>query len=655
MPKRTDDRFRPRLAPPRAGGRGEPQRFVSRVMREASKAGRSIGNRVPRASGRVGVKRGRGYVAAKFAGDSLGPRSRRVIVKMRMPLLKGAGFQSTRDHFAYVARDEVDHDGGPGQLYGATTDDVDRRAFAERSANDRHQFRFMISPEDAAQIGDLKTFTREFMAQMERDLGTRLDWVAGDHWNTDNPHTHVVLRGKDETGADLVISRDYIVHAMRQRACGLATEWLGRRTELEIRQSLQREVNQERWTSLDRALKTQEQDGIVELRRAPADAYGRFYRAQLTGRLDQLSDMGLAHKVGPNSWRLEPRAEHVLRAMGERGDIIRTMQRAMGDAKREYSIIEPGSVPTPVVGRIAAKGVDHELHERGHLIIDGIDGRTHYAALSPSARLADYSVGAIVQVRSGAEPRPADRTVASLAKDGIYRTAKHLEVARFSGGPGRDPTAFVEAHVRRLEALRRAGIVERISDGVWKIPASLSEKGQAYDAMRVKGPVVEIQSHLPIEKQTRAIGATWLDRQLVTGAQSVSAVGFGVDVRAALAARASFLLESGFAVQHKQRVVVMRNLLATLRSREVELTAKVLEVETGHMHRSVNNGVSVSGIYKRSLMLVSGRYAMIEDGLGFALVPWRPVIEQRIGQAMTAVVNGDYVSWSFGRTRKVSL
>jgi len=89
---------------------------------------------------------------------------------------------------------------------------------------------------------------------MEADLGTHLEWVAVDHWDTANPHTHVVLRGVDDVGRDLVIDREYLSHGMRRRACELASEWLGPRTEMELRQALQRDVKQERWTNLDRQL-----------------------------------------------------------------------------------------------------------------------------------------------------------------------------------------------------------------------------------------------------------------------------------------------------------------------------------------------------------------------------------------------------------------
>ena len=101
--------------------------------------------------------------------------------------------------------------------------------------DDRHHFRFIISPEDAAELGDLRTFTRELMTDVARDLGTKLDLIAVDHWNTDNPHIHVLIRGRAEDGQDLVISRDYISRGFRDRAAERVTLELGPRSEREIR------------------------------------------------------------------------------------------------------------------------------------------------------------------------------------------------------------------------------------------------------------------------------------------------------------------------------------------------------------------------------------------------------------------------------------
>jgi len=99
-------------------------------------------------------------------------------------------------------------------MFDAVSDDADLRAFAERTSDDRHHFRFMVSPEDASEMEDLRTFTRDLVKQMERDLGTQLDWVALDRWNTDYPHTHLIVRGADERGGTLVMHRDYISHGI---------------------------------------------------------------------------------------------------------------------------------------------------------------------------------------------------------------------------------------------------------------------------------------------------------------------------------------------------------------------------------------------------------------------------------------------------------
>jgi type IV secretory pathway VirD2 relaxase len=654
-----DDRFRPKVGTPKARGRAPKSRFVGRVLKATSKAGRtignSLGNTVNASRSRTGAKFGRGHVAARLAGRSLGPRARRVVTKTRLANLRTASPRSTQKHLRYIERDGVTRDGGRGQLYGAHTDRADAEEFAARGKDDRHQFRVIVSPEDANDLEDLKSFTREFMGQMERDLGTKLEWVAVDHWDTDDPHTHVVIRGKDEHGRDLIIAPDYIAHGMRHRAAELATEWLGPRTELEIRETLSREVTQERWTSLDRTLQEQSRDGEVSLRYDPPDAAGRFRRGLLIGRLDCLADMGLASKTAPGVYRLDPDLESTLRQMGERGDIIRTMQRAFTDTHREHAIFDESDLKARVVGRIAGKGLADELSDRGYLIVDGVDGRAHYVALPTRAELADFPIGGIVEVRGGVEVRAADRRIDQMAENGIYRTERHLNAAREQHREGRDPQTFVESHVRRLEALRRAGIVHRIEEGVWRVPADLIERGTAYDSRRAAGARIELRSPLTLHQQTRAIGATWLDRQLIIGSEVLASSGFGADVRAALAQRADFLIDQGLAKRQGHRALLAQNLLATLREREIESTARSIETETGLSYRPVIDGQKVSGTYRRSITLASGRFAMLDDATGFSLVPWRPVIEKRLGQSMSAIVRDDFVSWEIGRQRGLSI
>ena len=497
------------------------------------------------------------------------------------------------------------------------------------------------------------------MARMEADLGTRLDWIAVDHHDTGNPHTHVVLKGVDDQGADLVIARDYISHGFRLRASELATDLLGPQTELEMRERMTAEVAQERWTGLDRKLAELAQaDGRIALGSLSGVADERFRRGLLVGRLQTLEALGLAGKESGEAWVIAPRAEQALRAMGERGDIIRSMQRALGGADRPLDIhTGPSSSTASIIGRVAGKGLADELHDRSYLVVDGVDGRAHYVELPAGAALAEYPKGAIVEVRAGAnEPRPADRVIAALAQaNGLYRTDEHLAEAERMAKPGDNPRGFVEAHVRRLEALRRAGVVERVEAGVWRVPPDFLDRAAEHGTAKDSGLSITVRSHLGLEEQVRATGSTWLDRNLVGREPPQAASGFGAEVRSALAARQEVLIEAGLATRRGQRVILANNLLSTLRDREVSKAAEAVTAETGLEYRAVKDGESVIGIYRRSVQLASGRFAMVGDGFGFSLVPWKPVIEPSLGQSVAGVVRGASVSWDRSRQRGIGI
>ena len=145
-------------------------------------------------------------------------------------------------------------DGEKGRAYSAIENEADGRAFIERGREDRHQFRFIVAPEDSVEMSDLRGFTRDLMRQMETDLGTKLDWVAVDHHNTGHPHTHVIVRGVLDDGRILNIAGDYIAYGVRHRASELVTLELGPQTELDVARKLATEVDAERLTRLDRML-----------------------------------------------------------------------------------------------------------------------------------------------------------------------------------------------------------------------------------------------------------------------------------------------------------------------------------------------------------------------------------------------------------------
>jgi type IV secretory pathway VirD2 relaxase len=560
-------------------GAKRPKSFVGEVMRAAKRAGH-VGESFGR--GKAGASRsrfGRGRRAALSL--SLHSTSRRVVTKARVVRHRGARFHSAPlpKHVAYLKREGVTRDGADARMFDANSEVADERAFAGRCEGDRHHFRFIISPEDAAELESLRGFTRELMADVERDLGTKLDWVGVDHWNTDNPHVHLLIRGRSDDGQDLVISRDYISRGFRDRAAERVTVELGPRSEQDIRSSLEKEVEAERWTSLDRALRNVADDcaGVADLRPGASDEDPELRRLML-GRAAKLERLGLAEQIGPARWTLKPGAEQTLRDLSIRGDIIKTMHRAVAHAGRDPDVsgfaLHGDDPAAPVLGRLVARGLHDELKGSAYAIIEGVDGRTHHLRFSDVELTGDATPGAIVEARS-------------------YEDAN-----------GR----------KRLSLATR--------------------------------------SDLAIEAQVAAPGATWIDRQLLAREPANSGGGFGAEVREAMDRRVDHLIEEGFARRQGQRIVFARDLLNTLKQRELSEESSKITAQTGLPYRPSAEGEHVSGVYRQRVTLASGRFAMIDDGLGFQLVPWRPALERQLGQEVSGVVSpGGAVDWSFGRKR----
>jgi type IV secretory pathway VirD2 relaxase len=567
MSDRTEGRFEPRLAAPR--GRGSKQSsFVARVLTAAYQSGSMTGRSSPARRSRPGPRFGRGRVAARVAGASFRLTSRRVTVKVRHVRIRG-NVRTAATHFRYLERSGVGIDGEPGRAYGRDADAVDVAEFVEAGRDDRHQFRMIVSAEEGAEVEDLKTFTRTLMSQVEKDLATRLEWVAVDHWDTGHPHTHIVVRGKDQTGQDLVIDREYLTRGLRMRASEVATEWLGPRTHREIAADWNRQVGAERWTGIDAFLVGDAVNGTVELSKlADLDAPAR---ARCQGRLQALERMGLAEKVSPDRWQLSPELRSTLRGMGERNDIIRTLRRACVRSP-EFQIFDPTQHSQAIVGRIVGKGLHDELEDRAYLLIEAMDGATHYVPMAPDARLAELPADSIVRVQP-VSLRIVDQNIAAASHRGLYRTDAHLQQLRSQGNAEKDPAEFVQSHVRRLEALRRAGMVERLEEGLWRVPDDLPERGLRYDRERSGGAEIRIVSADSIERQRQAIGATWLDQQLIANAQPPSSE-FGREVASALRDREQRLIDQGLARRRGSTVVLSRNLLGRLQDRDGRLRAE---------------------------------------------------------------------------------
>ena len=575
---RRDSEFHIRPGHIRSKSAQRVRPFIHQALAAAQKAGATV-RRGHLSTGRSGF--GRGRQASHVANRLLTSRSRLAVVKARVVRHRGRA-APLQAHLRYLRREGVTRDGDKAALFGPDRDGVDSKDFAERCSDDRHHFRFIVSPEDAVRMEDLQRFTRDLMKQAEVDLETSLDWVAVTHWNTEHPHVHVIVRGITDLGEDLVISRDYIKEGLRARAQGLITEELGPRTDFDIHQTLHRQVEAERFTQLDRQLMSDaRQDGFVDL--APdSSRLPDEFQALKAGRMRKLESLGLADQFAPGQWVISERTEPVLRELGERGDIIKRIHQGLAETAlaraSDAFVLDSANPAEALTGRLLARGLDDELKGTAYVVVDGTDGRTHHLRVPSLEQSGDCPPGVIV----------------TLTTD-----------------------------TRRDEPVVR----------------------------------IRIESDLDLQAQVTANGATWLDRQLVKAeAPVMTDSGFGMEVRDAMARRSAILVEMNLASRDGDAWRPARGLIDTLRQRELDQVSATLHKAGGRPVSMPQDGGHVAGIYRRRLDLASGRFAVLDDGVGFQLVPWSPKIEHHIGEAISGQMRSQTaVAWDIGRSKSMGI
>lgn len=667
-----DDEFTPKLGKPRArGGRLTAGRRYLNHVRKATNLARGSGPQVSKSGrsssfdgSRIGRGSGVGRVLSTRAGAE-GYRQRRVIVKARIVKLAGKGMGVALAHMRYIQRDGVTREGLPGELYSAQSEKADGREFMERADGDRHQFRFIVSPEDGQQYDDLRDVTRRLMAKMKQDLDTKLDWVAVDHYNTGHPHTHIIVRGRDDQGKDLIIAKEYITSGIRERAIEIVSLDLGPRLDSEIDASLKAEMTQDRFTSLDaNLLRSRDENGIVRA----VDPDG-FRQSLMAGRLQKLEALGLAEKTGTASWQLADDIEPTLRRMGERGDIIKTMahdlkRSGLGHALSEAVIHEHDSgkadasqKPDLITGQVIKRGFSDELNDRYYIIVDATDGRLHYVEIGTGEATEPLPTKAIVRLEHKVPAvTRADQTIADVAaaNGGHYDIDAHLKHDRTAS------QSYAETHVRRLEAIRRAtGAVDRAPQGTFHVGQDYLKAALDYERrLATAAPVkIEVLSSVPLEQLASRNAVTWLDRELKSSEPTPCVeAGFGASVSKALCEREQWLIKEGLATSAGDGTVnYAPNLTATLAQRDVRAAGGQLSKELGLNFVEPRNGEMIEGTVRRSIDLTSGKYALIEKSREFALVPWRDVLRRQIGKEVSGIVREGDINWSRGRNRGLEI
>lgn len=302
----------------------------------------------------------------------------RVVVKALVSKHSGHGTArggALLAHVAYLGRSGAGADGSSAAFFDQARDEVHGASVAANWAADRHHFRFIISPEHGERIQDLRAFTREVLHRVLRDLGQpELEWLATCHFDTDQPHAHVLLRGRKANGRDLVIPRDYIAYGFRARAQEVAQELLGDLSRANAERRIWRETQADRFTGFDRRLLlAADQDRLVDDGVGVNDAWSALTR----GRLRHLEALGLSERVG-RRYRLKPELETSLRALHLRQDIIRTLHQRQLRSGQE--VIELG--PAGVRGRVIERGHHDELGGASWVVVRDGRGVEHYARLA---------------------------------------------------------------------------------------------------------------------------------------------------------------------------------------------------------------------------------------------------------------------------------
>jgi type IV secretory pathway VirD2 relaxase len=533
--------------------------------------------------------------------------ARRVVIQAHVQRMTAHGAKAAALHLAYIERDGAGKDGSPAVLYGPDGP-LPRARFEQPRIGETHQFRFMVSPEDGSAL-DLEKYVRELMQRVERELGRSLEWAAVNHWDTVHPHAHVVVRGVDLHGRRVLMSRQYISHGMRESAQELANEFLGPRLESEIQRTREKEVIQERLTSLDRELDRCATDHQVDAEAVRRRARDEQEAGHLLARLGHLERLGVAERMSPAAWKLAPNWQKDLRELGERGDIVKQLHRAMrgGDPARFYAVRPGQGLPDgrggveegAMVGRVAAKGLEDESKGVWYAVLETPTGGAYHVRLS--AREAEVTrTGDLVTfgTKRDAAIRPVDRHIVEVAaRDGVYAMA--------DGGGRQGEARSAGARLRELE---RLGLVTARSPDVWNVPADLLERLEARHREQPPRFHLAVQPRLSLDAQVGHRGPVWLDS---VDRLTLARQGFGAEVVVALERRQRALDALGIRADEPHR-------LAKLRELEERAVGEGIERETGWTWVQP----SPSGFRGRVHPIPQGHvpYLAVSDGQRFVLV-----------------------------------
>lgn len=589
--------------------------------------------------------------------------NRRVVVRARVVVMNAYGKTAARMHLNYLNREGTDQDQdidseerGRASFFDAEKFDIDKNDIQAVKENEPHQFRFIVSPEDAEQL-DLTDYTRKFMAQVEGDLGRDLDWKAVNHYNTDNPHTHIVVSGLDQKNNEVFIDKEYISNGMRGRAVEIATSELGQRQEHDITRAINKEIKEQKLTGLDRQIIKASSGQVVHIEPYADSPMQRINRSRKMGRLAELEKMGLVEKLSPNSWRLPETLTDNLKNLQHyksAQDRLKAVDEKLLNPSRRHVIHDHDDVHK-LSGVVMDKGYADELYDRGYLVVAEASGSLHHYHVPSVNSLEKITVGSTVDisVERDSPVKKADFNIASFAalNNGVWDSesfrewtldekanqSKSIQIEQVDG--------YVEAHELRVKRLAGMNMVQELSGNQWRVPNSLvndleREADLQISANKLSNSIRKTH-HLTLDKQTQYAGKTTIDSVIN---QPLPSGNNGVTNKfvTAYLARKDWLEKQGLEPGTKSTMTALDRM-------ERSQVADAFQKKTGLDYKPLGEGESVAGKVIGAVDTGSmKRYVMVgdENSQEFSMVPWRSGKLPEQGQSMAIGVNKEGRAWT---------
>ena len=474
--------------------------------------------------------KGRAASKARKAGRATGQgtgfdRLQRVVVKVHVSRHRpGKVHGSVLRHVSYVGRESASLDGQHGVFYDSTREGLDARQIVTAWEQDRHHFRLIVSAENAGDLPDTNKYIRTVMARVERDLGTSLQWLAVNHYNTDNPHTHILCRGIKQDNTDLVIPRQYVSYGIRRRAEEVATEILGPRSAEDIRREQDSQIEAERFTALDRMIERHLEAGKIDLHPDKRIGFGADDRTRILGRLQFLQTMDLAKKGRGTWWIVDPEFGFKLRDLGQRNDIVKVLYATLGNqAGYVERLGARNTLAEPILGALVAKGSVDEISDRRFVVVRACTGRLYYSQVPEDESFRRAQAGAIVELGARAYRQnvlAGEITMVAENHGGVYSIADHAAFLskRHPGVTPDQATARIRSATAKLVfvAGHNGAGVEQMAESQFRIDAPVFAR---FTAARRGQTDLRIVSAYSLDQQVEARALTWLDRQLFQPSQ----------------------------------------------------------------------------------------------------------------------------------------